>query len=124
MSLDELFSKLKARGNFGHAGRPGKRGGSLPKGGNLSITDLGDVEGEVPIIRGRFGQLGQEPSYSTLSTVRINKKGKKVLKVVADKSKDSILSRLATLGLSRGTISSVSAQDVLEEYVKLSKDET
>lgn len=36
MSLDKLFSELKSQGFHGHAGRPGKRGGSLPKGGGSS----------------------------------------------------------------------------------------
>lgn len=36
MSLDDLMVELKARGNFGHKGRPGKRGGSLSKSGNGS----------------------------------------------------------------------------------------
>lgn len=36
MSLNKLFVELKAQGNWGHAGRPGKRGGSLPKGGGGS----------------------------------------------------------------------------------------
>lgn len=29
MSLDDLMLKMKARGNWGHKGRPGKRGGSI-----------------------------------------------------------------------------------------------
>lgn len=39
MSLHEVFNKLKGgsgSGNFGHGGRPGKRGGSTPKGSGLS----------------------------------------------------------------------------------------
>lgn len=49
MSLDSLFSTLKmGQGNFGHAGRPGKRGGSLPKGGNSSMSQkLEDFENEM-----------------------------------------------------------------------------
>lgn len=38
MTLDNLFSKLKAQGFYGHAGRPGKRGGSLPKGGSSGMN--------------------------------------------------------------------------------------
>lgn len=36
MLLKNLFDKLKSQGFHGHAGRPGKRGGSLPKGGSTS----------------------------------------------------------------------------------------
>lgn len=49
MSLDSLFSTLKmGQGNFGHAGRPGKRGGSLPKGGSSSMSQkLEDFENDM-----------------------------------------------------------------------------
>lgn len=41
MSLDELMINLKGgggSGNFGHGGRKGKRGGSTPKGGSVTVT--------------------------------------------------------------------------------------
>lgn len=38
MSLDKLFSGLKAQGFYGHVGRPGKRGGSSPKGAGSGST--------------------------------------------------------------------------------------
>lgn len=42
MNLNNLFSILKGSsrsGNFGHSGRPGKRGGSTPGGFSFSITN-------------------------------------------------------------------------------------
>lgn len=39
MTLDKLFSTLKTQGFHGHQGRPGKRGGSLPKSGGFSNED-------------------------------------------------------------------------------------
>lgn len=36
--LEDLMIELKARGNFGHAGRPGKHGGSAPKSGGGSSS--------------------------------------------------------------------------------------
>lgn len=47
MSLDALMLKLKGgstSGNFGHSGRPGKKGGSTPGGGHsaIGITNLGE----------------------------------------------------------------------------------
>lgn len=49
MTIQDLFSKLKAQGFYGHAGRPGKRGGSVPKGvglvasSSISNDDLENV---------------------------------------------------------------------------------
>lgn len=71
MSIGDLFSKLKARGNFGHAGRPGKRGGSLPKGGGGSFDSpagkvkVGDkVYVQSPLMRNR----GQQPVGGLVET--------------------------------------------------------
>lgn len=63
MSLNKVFSTLKAgKGHFGHSGRPGKRGGSLPKGrfapGSAQDTS---IQGEA--IR-RTNQMQQESSDS------------------------------------------------------------
>lgn len=38
MSLHDLMIELKGGGHFGHEGRPGKRGGSLPKSGGGETT--------------------------------------------------------------------------------------
>lgn len=40
MSYDNLLESLKARGNFGHAGRPGKIGGSVPGQGGGGLAAL------------------------------------------------------------------------------------
>lgn len=47
MSLEKLLIELKARGNFGHAGRPGKHGGSAPRGGGGSSVPSTSGEQEV-----------------------------------------------------------------------------
>jgi len=48
MSLDEFFTTLKARGNWGHEGRPGKHGGSLPKAGIPGHTQTSTPPTERP----------------------------------------------------------------------------
>lgn len=42
MSIEDLFKALKSQGFHGHEGRPGKRGGSLPKGGGGSSGSIED----------------------------------------------------------------------------------
>lgn len=38
--LSEVHEQYKARGNFGHAGRPGHIGGSAPGGGSANVDKL------------------------------------------------------------------------------------
>lgn len=71
MSFDNLLEQLKARGNFGHAGRPGKIGGSAPVGG---------AGGSTTRREGGWGKAGFVISDSTLGSLgsvkkQINKVG-------------------------------------------------
>lgn len=101
MSLDKLFSELKSQGFHGHAGRPGKRGGSLPKGGGgisekvltalqttrnvinkkvidkeLSDTDVKGLEKDLK--SSGFNKVGREESARG-STTRMWRKGNQSL---------------------------------------------
>lgn len=57
--IQEVHEQFKARGNFGHSGRPGKVGGSTP-GGGLSgggSADLGEVANAVGAVRRSTGYV-------------------------------------------------------------------
>lgn len=64
--LNKVFDKLKARGNFGHAGRPGKRGGSAPRSGggggiinsNIVADRLHDTGFRTKVITSNAVQVG------------------------------------------------------------------
>lgn len=59
MSLNDIAQHLKSRGNFGHAGRPGKRGGSMPGSSSTSAESL--EESKVTEHKGKIVRLaGQE----------------------------------------------------------------
>lgn len=56
MNFNKLNAALKARGNWGHSGRPGKVGGSTPGSGSSSdVTDLVTVADKLGATRGSTG---------------------------------------------------------------------
>ncbi|RJR10107.1 hypothetical protein C4588_03995 [Candidatus Parcubacteria bacterium] len=83
MSLDNLFSSLKARGNWGHGGRPGKRGGSLPKSGSAGglIPKPGGIEGAITNIKKAVGGKLSEAMASSTASGRIALPGNQRAKV-------------------------------------------
>ena len=69
MSLNKVFQKLKGgpgSGNFGHGGRPGKRGGSAPSkgGGGLSLS-----KDDKETLKRGFSHLG------VFDSLKVDRKG-------------------------------------------------
>lgn len=72
MSLNKLFSKLKGgprSGNWGHAGRPGKKGGSSPGGGfgRIGVSNPKDRE-EILQAASKYKTLSKIPKGKKLDT--------------------------------------------------------